>query len=224
MKDKFEKIHNALAAEPLQKGIQLYFSPLKESDILFIGINPGAGFFNYEGKIVKRFSPLKHFEYIGQKYYLATQTKKVFKDMKMDEPFIKATKINHFPFATKDKIALDKLLEKYDKEHKMYYLSKEFVKETIEIVKPKLIICEGKSSFDRLKDILKINSVEYKDDTYVLKTEDFVAIGYRRNLSHIKNKDEFKSKIKQYYKATIQIPMVGCHYQLKTIPKTKRFK
>ena len=199
MKDKFEKIHNALAAEPLYKGIQLYFSPLKESDILFIGINPGAGFFNYEGKIVKRFSPLNHFEYFGQKYYLATQTKKVFKDMKMDKPFIKATKINHFPFATKDKIALDKLLEKYDKEHKMYYLSKEFVKETIKIVKPKLIICEGKSSFDRLKNILEINSVEYKDDTYVLKTEDFVAIGYRRNRSHIKNKEEFKSKIKQYY-------------------------
>ena len=204
MKEQFEKIHEAIEnlSEPTYKGIQLYFSPLHKSEILFIGINPGAGYFNFNNKLVKRFSPLKTFEYVGQKYYLATQTKKIFKQLALEAVFNKSVKINHFPFATKDERDLNKLLEKYDIEHKLYYFSKCFVSETINIVKPKLIICEGKSSFDRLKSILNLETLEYNENTFVMKNDEQTIIGYKRHLSHIKNKEELKSKIEKYYKST----------------------
>lgn len=179
----------------------MYLSGLHESDILFIGINPGAGHHNYHKKRVKRLSPLKKFEYVGQKYYLATQTKKLFTTIRLEKTFATSVKINHFPFATKDENDLKKLLEKYDQDYKLYYWSRLFVEETLKIVKPKLIVCEGKSAFDRLKSILKTEALEYNDDTYVLKTADFLVVGYRRYFSHIKNKKEFASKIKTYLKA-----------------------
>lgn len=202
MKEKFKNIHNELESinESLYKGIQLYFSALKESDILFIGINPGAGYFNYKKERVKRFSPLEKFEYVGQKYLLANQTRNIFKDIGLYQAFLNAVKINHFPFATRNEVDLSKLIDKYNVEYKLYYLSKEFVKETIKIVKPKLIICEGKSSFDRLKSILEVESIEYNDNTYILKTDEFVAIGYKRHMSRIKDKRELKDKIYKYYR------------------------
>lgn len=203
MKDKFEHVHNQLEAkkESLYKGIQLYLSPLRRSEILFIGINPGMGYYNYHNKIVKRFTPLDTFEYVGQKYYLATQTKKLFTELGLETIFNTSVKINQFPFATRNEKDLQTLLAKYDKEFKLYYLSREFVLQAIETVKPKLIICEGKSSFDRLKAILDCTPVEYNEDTFVLRHNDFVAIGYKRHMSHIKNKTELKNKIIQYYKS-----------------------
>ena len=203
MKQHFEQIHQKLEEhrEARYKGIQLYVSPLQKAKILFIGINPGAGYFNYMNQNVKRFNPLKTFEYIGQKYYLATQTKKLFKDLKLDSDFSNAVKINHFPFATRNVDDLDIILKKYDSDLKLYYFSKKFVAETIEIVQPKLIICEGKSSFDRLKDILAAEVVEYNENTYVAFYNDCIIIGYKRHLSHIKNKSELKSKIIRYYKS-----------------------
>lgn len=205
MKEQFEKIHLAIENlnEPIYKGVQLYFSELHQTDILFIGINPGAGYSNFNNKLVKRLNPLKNFEYVGQKYYLATQTKKIFKELSLIEVFKKSVKINHFPFATKDERDLNRLLEKYDIEYKLYYFSKQFVRETIETVKPKLIICEGKSSFDRLKSIFDFDVLEYNENTFVMKGNECIVIGYKRHLSHIKNKEEFKSKIAKYYKTEI---------------------
>ena len=201
MKNLFEKIHSHLEEikEPLYKGTQLYFSPLMPSEILFIGINPGIGYFKYHNKNVKRLNPLEKFEYNGQKYVLATQTKKIFNDLGLSQSFSNAIKINQFPFATRNEKDLILLLEKYDADLKLYYVSKQFLIETISFVKPKLIICEGKSSFDRLKKVLNSTPIEYNENTYVLKNNEFVAIGYKRHLSYIKDKEEFKEKINKYY-------------------------
>lgn len=200
MKNEFELIHNYLEEnESLYKGIQLYFSPLQKADILFIGINPGIGYFKSNNKNVKRLNPLEKFEYNGQKYYLAKQTKKLFKELNLGFTFSKSVKINHFPYATATENDLKKLLEKHKEKLKLYTTAKNFVLETILEVEPKLIICEGKSSFDRLKKYFEVESIEYNHDTYVFKTENFVAIGYKRNLSHIKNKSQLKEKIQKYY-------------------------
>lgn len=202
MQQKFESIHSYLETEEkvLYKGIQLYFSPLKESEVLFIGINPGAGYSKYYGRNVKRLKPLKKFEYNGQKYYLATQTKRVFRELGLRKQFSNAVKINQFPFATRNEKDLKYLLEKYGQEHKLYYISKQFVLQVINDVKPKLVICEGKSSFDRLKKLLELEPIEYNENTFVMKADDFVVIGYKRHLSFISNRYELKDKITMYYK------------------------
>ncbi|MCC9167898.1 hypothetical protein [Pontibacter harenae] len=122
--------------------------------------------------------------------------------------FSQAVKINQFPFATSDEKNLNKLLDKYGRSHKLYYLSKKFVLQTIEDVKPNLIICEGKSSFDRLKNILQAEPVEYNENTYVLYHNNYLAIGYKRHLSFIKDKEELKEKIMMYYKKIAAPKMV----------------
>jgi len=41
------------------KGIQVFFSPLVyKPKVMFLGINPGAGFYNENNRPVKRYSPL----------------------------------------------------------------------------------------------------------------------------------------------------------------------
>lgn len=201
LKEQFELIHHRFETigEKRYKGIQLYFSPLHEANILFIGINPGAGFFNYQKTNVKRLNPLKNFEYVGQEYYLATQTKRLFYQLKLENDFVKAVKINHFPWATRNVVDLNYLLEKYDEALKLYYLSKEFVLTTIKQVKPRLIVCEGKSAFDRLKAMLDVTVVEYNHNTYVAQNKNLVVIGYKRHLSYISDKNELKHKINTYY-------------------------
>lgn len=202
MIQEFEYAHKELEQPEgkLYKGIQLYFLPLRESEILFIGINPGIGYSKYNNKNVKRLNPLEKFEYNGQKYLLATQTKKVFTELGLGFQFSQAVKINQFPFATADEKNLNKLLDKYGKTHKLYYLSKRFVLQTIEEVKPKLIICEGKSSFDRLKNLLQVEPIEYNENTFVLNYKNYVVIGYKRYLSFIEDRKELKEKIQMYYK------------------------
>lgn len=67
-------------------------------------------------------------------------------------------------------------------------------------MKPKLIICEGKSSFDRLKRLLQAKPLEYNENTFVLQNNNYVVIGYKRHLSFIKDRKELKEKIMMYYK------------------------
>jgi hypothetical protein len=204
MINHFEEIHTYLEGnESLYKGIQLYFSPLNKSDILFIGINPGIGYFKYKNENVKRFKPLEKFEYNSQKYYLATQTKKIFKDLNLGVVFSKSIKINHFPYATATENDLHKLLERHKSTHNLFSIAKKFVENTIVEVSPKLIICEGKSSFDRLKKYFGSDPIEYNENTFVFKHSDFVVIGYKRHLSHIKDKNELKDKIRKYYKSCL---------------------
>jgi hypothetical protein len=62
------------------KGIQILLSRLiYKPKFMFIGINPGAGFYNDKGEKVKRLSPLKHMEYIGLDYKLATETRELLR-------------------------------------------------------------------------------------------------------------------------------------------------
>ena len=49
----------------LYLGTQIYFSPIKkETDLMFIGINPGAGFYNGTGKRVMNFWHTRTANYI----------------------------------------------------------------------------------------------------------------------------------------------------------------
>ena len=60
----------------LYLGTQIYFSPIKkETDLMFIGINPGAGFYNGTGKRVMNFCPLEKSEYEQSACLFSTKTK-----------------------------------------------------------------------------------------------------------------------------------------------------
>jgi hypothetical protein len=182
------------------KGIQVFFSPLlHKPKFMFIGINPGAGFFNNEGnqsKNVKRLSPMEFTDYIGQKYKLATETRELFKLAGISNKELQnSVKSNYYFLATTNANDLFSLLS-HLKKHKVYYKSKKWINKLIDIVEPEFIICEGKTVFDKLvKDRnCKISEI---DGVYYTEIDKIKVIGYKRMFSNILNKEKVAKVLKE---------------------------
>lgn len=179
------------------RGIQILFTPLVyKPKFMFIGINPGAGYFNYEGnstKYVKRFSPMKNTEYIGQQYRLAKETRKLFKLAGISQNDLKeSVKTNYYFLATKNTNDLTKLLaslKDYDIENK----STKWINTLVEIVEPEFVICEGKSIFEKFTK----STVSENDDVYYKEIGNIKVIGYKRKFSNIVNKQKLAELLKE---------------------------
>ena len=167
------------------KGIQIMFSPLIiRPKVMFIGINPGAGFFNTNNRHVKRFSPLENSEYLKGEYRLAQQTRKLFDKAGLTSEDLKnSVKSNCFFFATKNEKELHQFLS-HLKPTKVYNKSEKWIDDLVNLIKPSIIICEGKSAFSRF---VKNKNCEINDNENVLYTKwnDIKIIGYKRNFSNI---------------------------------------
>lgn len=189
IKSEVEVLHDLMekSGNQLFKGTQIFFSPLvKRPTFLFIGINPGAGYFNEHNHKVKRFSPLQTFEYSHYNYHLATETRCVMKSAGLTKELEGAMKINYFFFATRDQDSLFKLLGSQRNE-KVYDKSRIWVKQLIEAIDPKIIICEGKSVFDRLTGEKSPVST-LADGVYASIVNGRKVVGYSRHRSFIRNK------------------------------------
>jgi len=87
----------------------------------------------------------------------------------------------------------------YLKEYKLYKKSDIWINKLIEIIEPEIIICEGKSAFDRViknKDCEKIINKHY----CYAKYNDIEIIGYRRVRSSIKYINEVANLLKEKVK------------------------
>lgn len=177
------------------KGTQIFFSPLvKRPTFLFIGINPGAGYFNEHNRNIKRFSPLQNFEYNHYKYHLAKETKNVMRSAGLTKELEGAMKINYFFFATRDQDSLYKLLGS-QRDQKLYYKSKIWVEQLIEAIDPKIIVCEGKSVFDRLTG--RSPSANLADGVHGSIINGRKVVGYSRHRSFIRNKPGLVEALKE---------------------------
>ena len=103
-------------------GTQIYLSPLKsQMDLMFIGINPGAGSFNHSGKKPHRVQPLEKSEYETEEYNLQREWLDVFgKDYGINnlELLYNGFKTNCCFFATENTEKLKKLKSKLKNIHK----------------------------------------------------------------------------------------------------------
>ncbi|QHI36039.1 hypothetical protein IMCC3317_13920 [Kordia antarctica] len=180
------------------KGIQILFSPLIiRPKIMFIGINPGAGFFNTNNRYLKRFSPLENSEYLKGEYRLAQQTRKLFEMAELtSDDLKKSVKSNCFFFATTNEKELHQFLS-HLKPSKVYTKSEKWIDKLVKLIKPKIIICEGKSAFNQF---VKNKDCEIKDKDNVLFTEwnSLKIIGYKRNFSNILGIKNVANKLKYY--------------------------
>ncbi|MGN7202843.1 hypothetical protein ACTHQF_01110 [Pedobacter sp. SAFR-022] len=200
LKSKVEVFHEILEtnSNPHFRGTQIFFSPLiKRPTFLFIGINPGAGYFNDRDQNVKRFSPLQNFEYLHYNYQLATETRKVMKLAGLTKELKTAMKINYFFFATKDESSLYKLLNS-QKDKKVYYHSRVWVERLIEAIDPKIIICEGTSAFHRLTGVSAPTS-NLPDGVYASILNGRDIVGYSRLRSFIRNKEGLSEVLKEKF-------------------------
>lgn len=177
------------------KGFQILYSPLQyKPDFMFIGINPAAGYFKSTGQYANRLSPEKTMEYEYENYALGRETKTLFKMMELSSTdLIKTVKTNFYFVATENERDLNVLIETLDAMN-FEAKSKEWNRRLIEIIKPKRIICEGKSAFTKVLQNNNLNAT-WKTDVAFTKWKDISVFGYKRLYSNIKNKEQLSRMI-----------------------------
>ena len=209
------QIDNTEIAKSLYGGFYVWDSKYIENpEIMFIGINPGNGNPNNSGKIVTE--PAEQVSYISdylddkyKNYALARETINSFEmaDFSTDEIRIlfneKSIKTNFHYLITTNQNDIKKCFDQLES-----YTFKDFWKQSykwtgqlIELTNPKVIICEGKSVFDTIKDYDNVLELEWKNDCGSFKRPNGqVVIGYNRIYSNIKNKEEFSNLIRKFIK------------------------
>jgi hypothetical protein len=188
--DRFETVKDKF------RGFQILMSPLQEQpDFMFIGINPGAGYYKSTGKTSHRLAPEKTMEYVYENYDLAKETKELFGLLGLtDADLSKAVKTNFYFLATENEKDLNKiivLLDKMDFEKK----SKDWNNRLIKMIQPKIIICEGKSAFTKVLQHDNLNE-NWDEDVAYTNWNDTHVIGYKRLYSKMKGKEKLSEVLK----------------------------
>jgi hypothetical protein len=208
-------------------GTQIFFGPFyegikNEPTILFIGINPSSvngdaklwpdvdvRWEDENGKLHNYKEMTEGLLYTAYGTALGKSVKNVFSDyLYLLED--SSSKINCYPFATKNEEELKTLLNSLpsDLRNKINELSKEWVVEIIEKLNPLLIFCEGKFVFEFLKKIYSDKLVtneqkmlELKND-HVMQTAlgDKYVLVAERHSSRFLNPELCKRKINEICK------------------------
>ena len=137
-------------------GWKVWFSPIiDEPEVLFIGINPGGG---EGGEVTLGTDGILQYCYDeSKKSGLIYDTKNIFKELEDKVDLSNCIKTNYYYIATKDvsKKYFNNLIDFLGREKdksglgdRFYENSKKWTQQILNIIKPKLIICEGKQAFD----------------------------------------------------------------------------
>ncbi len=192
--------------QALYRGTSLWYSPIVENpEVMFLGINPGAGFYNNNNhQLCHFFEPLKIMEYTEPKqdYQLKWEWMYIFgeKGLNRLDVLAKSVKTNFCYLATEDEAALKKLFTQIRGKLNIapYEIFGNWTRQVIQQINPKLLICEGKDALEFLKTWSFKN--EYKDETPVdgLKKGtigNIKVLQVSRTYSTLKNADSIISEI-----------------------------
>lgn len=184
---------------------------IEHPEILFIGINPGRGNGGY-GKNIFSTSRISYLDVYDESYktdyengyHLAEKTKRFFHKAGWDDHKIKqvfserVVKTNFFHLATLNKTDLHKVLQGVNRNNEYFRKSAEFSIQLINILKPKVIILEGKTVFDFIVEECYEEKVwNDKDFGYFFdKPNQSHILGYNRNISN-ENREYFVKKLKE---------------------------
>lgn len=206
-----KQLQTSANSKNLYYGFEVIDGQLKMNpEILFIGINPGKGNGkrHYEIKLeTERISYLDDFEG-NYSYTLARETINVFKLVGLNEDAIidkiekYCVKTNFYHISTDDDKDIKKCFDKSDIKFGEYWNKcLELNLKLISILKPKIVIFEGKSIYDEIiKDTYEIkgswdNQLDF--GYYFSEIENIHFIGYKRIFSNIAtNKEIIAKKLK----------------------------
>ncbi|MCB9302622.1 MAG: hypothetical protein H6566_18425 [Lewinellaceae bacterium] len=209
-----EELDQNPKAKGLYNGFYVWDSKfIEKPEIMFIGINPGNGNPNNNGSIeVKPSFQMSYLEYLDGEnptYTIARDTVKAFTKAGYTEEEIrnllddKSVKTNFYYIITKKEGDISKCLNSLEKgRFKTYWQqSLNWTGKLIEIVKPKVVICEGKGIFTEMVVNMtgNKNSVWENDCGYFQEGET-TFLGYGRVFSNMKNIEVFSGLIKRYIK------------------------
>ena len=185
--------------EELYKGTAILYSGLiYNPTFLFIGINPGQGFYKLKGIKYREteLNPLDDFEYTDEEcpdYSLAEQTRTAFEKTKYKDSLSKSVKTNLFYTSTSGLKQMHELFDILDEKFGVNYYEKslEWTKRLISLIEPKIIICEGKLVVDILSKYYEVEP-NWNQETAAFQIDGEIRVlGYKRRYSHIRNIDSF---------------------------------
>jgi hypothetical protein len=189
--------------ESLCLGWRVFFSPLiKEPDILFIGINPGAG---WEGIDLEHKDKL-NLEYLNYNYDLARETKSVFEEAGLSYLLNNSVKTNYYFSITRSQNEIYELAKIMGEASSntmnniFFEKSRSWTLRLIDIISPKLIICEGKEVFINIKRAFNLDAEMNGDIEEIVLPNGIKVIGYKRLYSIIKNKNILKEVLIKHFK------------------------
>ena len=210
IKKEVMDIHNKIKNEciingrlkKLYKGCQIYYSDIViNPDIMFIGINPGAGYFNHNKRIVEKFEPDEKLEYLQVDYMLGKQVIKLFKLMDREILLEKAFKTNIYFFASNNINEFYDILYLLPQElrEELLYKNKYWIKEIINNINPKCIICEGFLAYYELKKLFKDSFIVINENVNFkyAKMDGTNICSFRRIMSSIVKKEYVAMNIKR---------------------------
>ena len=192
--------------QALYRGTSLWYSPIVENpEVMFLGINPGAGFYNNNNhQLCHFFEPLKIMEYVDetQSYQLKWEWNYVFgeKGLNRLDVLSKSVKTNFCYLATEDEAALKKLFTQIRGKLNIapYEVFGNWTRQVVQQIHPKLLICEGKDALEFLRDWSFKN--EYKEienaaDLRKGQIGDIKVLQVSRTYSTLKNADGIINEI-----------------------------
>lgn len=180
---------------------------IEQPKILFIGINPGKGD-GEKGKNIFETDRISYLDFFDEdyRYHLAEKTINFFKLIGWNDEKIKNTfekevvKTNFYHLATENVSDLTTILNDINHKEEYFKKSAEFSIQLINLLKPKILILEGKSVFDNIveqcygKKVWNSNKYGYlydnKNNTHI--------IGYSRGRDFtVKDRAHFTNKLKE---------------------------
>lgn len=188
----------------LCKGFAVWFSELVfKPFFLFIGINPGAGYFRNTGIKYRDtdLDPSDCFEYCEYGGKLAEETIEVFSKAGIEDELDKSVKTNIHYLVTNNQTDLFTLqgilINKYN--INMYLKSEEWTRNIIDLVQPMCIICEGAYSAKRIAEYYN-GELNWENDICSFKIKNSIpVIGYKRKYANILNKEKLATEIIKIY-------------------------
>lgn len=82
----------------------------------------------------------------------------------------------------------------------VYSKSSKWTDDLVTLVQPEIIICEGKSAFDRFIENKNIDSKKLSENVFYTKYGDIKVLGYKRNFSNISYIEEVALELKNCLK------------------------
>ena len=206
------KIDQNEQAKKLYGGFYIWDSKFIENPkIMFVGINPGNGNPNNNGSItIKPEEQMSYLEYLdgeNSSDSLARETVETFELSGYSRSEIrelfnnKSIKTNLYYLITSNENDIANCLNQVENNgyDKYKVQSKNWTNDLISIMKPKVLICEGKSVFNHFKDNNIHTDYEWDNDCGSLKLNDeTIVIGYSRRFSNIRNKSGLSKIINKY--------------------------
>ena len=186
---------------------------LQNPKIMFIGINPGNGNPENDVKkvITKPCQQMSYLEYLdgeNESYTLAKETVEVFYKNGYNKEEVrnllneKTVKTNFFYIITSNQTLIKEAVSKVTDFKSFQLQSYIFTADLIDILKPDLVIFEGKSVFDMFKDYDDCTTCEWFENFGSMQRLDGTKIiGYSRNLNkynNIKDLDGFAKYLSQF--------------------------